>query len=495
VTHVPHLAAGDGDRNVPRRSLVLAGGGMRVAWQAGVLRALEEAGLIFAHADGTSGGTINLAMLLSGHSPPEMCQRWRTLRVRDFASPLSLREYLRAPHLPALGDADGIVGKVFPHLGIEVERIHEARGITGTFNVCNHSTKTLESIEHPEIELELLVAGISLPVLMPAVRRNSSLYTDPVWIKDANLTGAVKRGAEELWIVWCIGNTPEYRDGPFNQYVHMIEQSANGALFEEFDRIRVLNDEIRHGRSQYGQRRPVVAHVITPRYPLPLDPDFYLGRIDAATLIAMGYRDARAYLAEIDAEGGVPLTPAATRMEQPGLGVIWRERHVGQLAALAASGARAAHARLTIELAVEIADAGSFIAGPRRSGRLVGRLDDPLVGDVLLRDGTVALEDGALVYKAAFDRDGRGYQLAARHAAGPANSPLQRLRELKVLQVSVRDDEGKSLAEGRLAPAGGPFAPTLSGLTVSGATSTWQRLTTAASFARFLLSALVSWRY
>ena len=42
--------------NAVRRSLVLAGGGMRVAYQAGALAALEEAGLRFHHADGTSGG-------------------------------------------------------------------------------------------------------------------------------------------------------------------------------------------------------------------------------------------------------------------------------------------------------------------------------------------------------------------------------------------------------------------------------------------------------
>ena len=38
------------------RSLVAAGGGMRVAWQAGVVRALQEEGLTFDHVDGTSGG-------------------------------------------------------------------------------------------------------------------------------------------------------------------------------------------------------------------------------------------------------------------------------------------------------------------------------------------------------------------------------------------------------------------------------------------------------
>lgn len=69
-----------------KRSLILAGGGMRVAYQAGAIRALLESGLCFNHADGTSGGTMNLAMLLSGLSPIEMCDRWRTLNVKDFVS-------------------------------------------------------------------------------------------------------------------------------------------------------------------------------------------------------------------------------------------------------------------------------------------------------------------------------------------------------------------------------------------------------------------------
>ena len=91
--------------------------------------------------------------------------------------------------------------------------------------------------------------------MMPAVRRGDSPYTDSVWIKDANLIEAVKRGAEELWVLWCIGNTPAYRDGSFLQYVHMIEQSANGVLFEELDRISELNDAIAAGHSPYGQKR------------------------------------------------------------------------------------------------------------------------------------------------------------------------------------------------------------------------------------------------
>ena len=110
-----------------RRSLVLAGGGMRVAWQTGVVRALTEHGLRFDHVDGTSGGIMTTGMLLSGLDPAEMGQRWSDLDVSDFSSPLPVRDYLRGPwSLPGLGDADGVVSKVFPHLGIDCATIRES---------------------------------------------------------------------------------------------------------------------------------------------------------------------------------------------------------------------------------------------------------------------------------------------------------------------------------------------------------------------------------
>src|SRR5690606_4172043 len=41
---------------------------------------------------------------------------------------------------------------------------------------------------------------------------------------------------------------------------------------------------------------PIVLHIIKPEFPLPLDPDFFLNRIDADTLINWGYADAKRYL-------------------------------------------------------------------------------------------------------------------------------------------------------------------------------------------------------
>lgn len=324
----PSLAAPGGA--TPARSLILAGGGMRVAYQAGVLRALEDAGLRFSHADGTSGGTLNLAMLLSGQSPGEMCERWLGLHVRDFVSLLPWRDYFRPLRLPAMGSASGLREHVFPELGIDLARICASEGLPGTFNVCNFTWKTSEVVEHQRMELPLLVAGLSLPIFMPPVEWNGRLYCDAVWIRDANLMEAVRRGAEEVWVVWAIGNSPRYRPGMFNEYVHMIELSANGKLFDELAQIADINARIARGDVVGGRTRPVRVHIIRPERPLPLDPDFYLGRIDAATLVAMGYRDATRYLSGMR-PAGTRLGPEVTRMTDIPPAVAFRKRLTGRL--------------------------------------------------------------------------------------------------------------------------------------------------------------------
>lgn len=397
----------------PRRALILAGGGMRVAWQAGVVRALDEAGLRFAHGDGTSGGIMTLGMLMSGASPAQLCERWESLDVRDFVSMMPLTEYLGGPtNLMAMGDADGIVDKVFPHLGIDVARINACTDLEGTFNVCNFTTKTCEAISHDRVDLDLLVAGISLPLFMPPVEAHGSLWTDAVWIKDANLLEAVRRGADELWLVWCIGNTPRYGEGPLEQYVHMIEMSANGALFAELEQIHEINERRRAGQAVHGSTRPVTVHVVKPAFPLPLDPDFYLGRIDAGTLVAMGYRDARAYLGSRSPDG-VDLDDRATAMQDPPVGVRFRERMRGELT-LGLTGETEKDGEAALDLTVEIRDVASFERDPSPPVALVGRLDHPALGRAhYLEDGTFSVRlprDGGpgreLVYEAVVHPDG-----------------------------------------------------------------------------------------
>lgn len=480
---------------------------MRVAYQAGVLRALLEEGLCFHHADGTSGGTINLAMLFSGLSVEEMCERWRTLQVKDFVSFLPLREYFKGLDVKAMGDADGIVRKVFPHLGIDPGRINAAIGMAGTFNVCNFTWKTNEAIPHDQVDLDLLVAGISLPIFMPAVLRGSSHYVDSVWIKDANLMEAVRRGAEELWLVWCIGNTPHYRDGPFYQYVHMIEISANGALFEEFDRIREINRRIAAGETVDGRTRPIVLHVIRPEYPLPLDPDFYLGRIDAATLIEMGYQDTCRYLAT-RAPTGLAFEPGVTAMTPSAVGITFRETMEGPFALSATTpeeGARQGEAAeprtvLSLHATISIEDLDAFLADPRHGGRLTGSISFPPFGDrIPARSGMFRLFSPAedprmryMVYEMGFSHQGTDYYLAGKKRVkdDPGPDLWADTTTLFTLLHRSRDDQGPIVGAGILRLNLRDLMRLVSTMQATGTESVAQSAAALARFGKFFLGQL-----
>lgn len=415
------------DYNGPKRSLILSGGGMRVAYQAGAMRALFEAGLCFAHVDGTSGGSINLSMLFSGHTPEEMCERWKTLNVKDFVSFLPITEYLNTPHLLSLGDAEGIREKVLPHLGIDMEKIHASQGVQGTINICNYNRKTNEVIPHDRMDMDLLIAGISLPIFLPPVRKGDTLYMDSAWIKDANLMEAVRRGAEELWLVWCLGNSDSYHRGIFEQYVHMMELSANGALFEEFDRINEINSRIEKGEEVLGHTKPITLHLIKPSYPLPLDPDLFFGRIDTATLIDMGYADARQYLGAMQ-PGGLPFRPEVTKMHADTIGLSFQETMSGGFV-LDESDPKQGSKKgndsgsiLEIHVTVTIRDLDGFVDDPDHVGDITGHIDfTPFGNDIPAGNGIFNLfspsEDPQMklmVYELGFTHGGTEYYLAGR---------------------------------------------------------------------------------
>jgi hypothetical protein len=243
-----------------------------------------------------------------------------------------------------------------------------------------------------------------------------------VWIRDVNVGEAVRRGADELWLVWAIANHGAYRDGAFQQYVHMLEISANASLFEELGAVRALNE---------GRAEPVRLHVVRPRFPLPLDPDFLLGRVDAATLIAMGHRDACAYL-DARSPDGVALGPEATRMEDPRPGASFRETLEGS-----------AGGPLTVRLAWEVDDLDAFAR--RRAGTVVGDVSHPTLGErVLARSGEFSVERG--VWSAELWMGGARVELRRRR------------RSWSEVEVRVADAGGATIATGVLRARRPPWA-------------------------------------
>ena len=365
-----------------KRALVLAGGGMRVSYQAGVIRALEQQGITFQIFDATSGGTINLAMILSGLDSQEVCQRWERLDVSDFVSFMPFKEYIKLSFMPAWGDTDGIIQKVFPAMGIDLRKIQNNTQAVASFNVCNYTDKINETISHNDISVEQLVGSISLPIFMPAVDYKGKLYVDAVWLRGANVKHAVQQGVEEIWLVWCIGNHETYSDGAFNQYIHMMELSTNGALNEELDWLTELNRQIESGSSPYGQQKPVKLHVIKPEITLPSEVDVYLGKVTNNTLIDMGYSDAMQYLESYNKDisrSGEQLDYSATKMRGALPGLIYNESYAGSLnpttqAINIFQDETFDVKKIKLDLTIHIEDAEGFIAGEHQRARITGRI-------------------------------------------------------------------------------------------------------------------------
>jgi NTE family protein len=427
----------------PQRALVLAGGGIRVAWQAGVVQALDEAGLTFAHGDGTSGGIFTLGMLMSGVRPSELGRRWRTLRVRRFISFLPLRSYARLPtNWSAFGSADGIRTSVLPHLGVDLDAIRDCSGMTGTFNVADFDSKTCVAIPHDEIDLDRMIAGVSLPIFMPAVRSGGRTWTDAVWIQDANLLEAVRRGCTELWLVWCIGNTPLWGTGALEQYVHMIELSANSALFAELDQIADINARRATGEPVMGSTEPIVVHVVKPELPLPLDPDFVSGRISAEALVAMGYRDACRYLRTRSATG-VPLDETATKMRVAPLGCRLSVRLRGSI-----SGTSGDRTRFVASTTIEVADLREFVADPAKGVEFVGAIDTTEWGYRPFARGSAAVTDGdagrLIELDATIHVDGEDVQVVMSTTLPARSAPGGRWRAGRSWSVTFVTPDGRA---------------------------------------------------
>ncbi len=504
--HIPQGAAADQfDPPDIKRALILPGGGMRLSYAAGVIDEIFARGLKFHLMDGTSGGSLSLAMLLSGLKTDEICERWCSLSMMDTISFTTPKEYIDDPCFVSAGSAQGFREKVFPHLGINIDKIRSAEGMQATFNVCNFSTKTNEVIRHQEITEDFLVAGISLPGTLPPVEINGVNYLDSGFIQDANLLDVVKAGANELWLVWIMGNIPQYRSGLLNFYVQMLEMSANGALGKEIMQIAEINQRIQNGETVYGHSRQIKLHLIKPAHPLPLDSALYTGQITHAQLIEMGRNNAKDYFADQPSQG-VSLNPSILQMTTQSPGIFFNETMSGGFALGTndpetgkKAGNRAA-TELTIRVDVNIDDIDQFIEQVDHPGQLTGYVDfAPLGMNMRAQQGVFNLfsptdnpEMKYMIYELAFEHQNQSYYLAGRKEV--RDDPLFDLWDdtttLYTRLYQGRDKTGEVIGAGILTLGVKDLLKLISSMTVVNPQLKTDKLTTLSKFGRFFIGEL-----
>jgi predicted patatin/cPLA2 family phospholipase len=425
----PDVRAGSEPADAParRRSLILAGGGMKVGYQAGVLQVLlDEAKLGFAHADGTSGGCLNLAMVQSGLTGTKIANNWRTTGPFDLTSFRPLHRYLAPWRLPSILTFDRLLRQLTTW-GVDFARIRTSP-IEGTYNVFDFTHKVLET--HTEVDLtpELFTACFALPIWFPAVRTNGKTYIDGVYWKDANLTEAVRRGADEIWVIWTVAEEADVHAGPYRQYFDIIEAVAVGRFYEELAEIERINEAVR-ARTDTDHRE-IRVHVIRHPTPVPLDYLLFFSAGDMSRIVDMGVRDARAYLAA----SGVPFDPSGPLAPPIGLRFIEQMRgswtpgeadpRAGERAGLAAGR------RLGVRLTISIEDMDAFLGDPTRLAHATGTIDCPELG------GRLPIGDGRFNVLAETGRRDRRMRYELPFAASDGEAFLM------VGEKEVADDAG-----------------------------------------------------
>lgn len=239
---------------MPKRSLMLAGGGVKIAFQAGVLQVwLDEAGIEFDHADAVSAACFNLAMWTQGMSGRQIADNWRNLDP-IVGVDVNWSQLARLAYAESLFELDAYRRKVFPAWGLDWEKIRSSTR-EATFNVYNFSRHELRPITPPEMNEDLLTAAASLPMWFPPLRIDGDTWIDAVFNTASNLEEAIRRGADELWIIWTTSQRGEWFDGFVGNFFGIFEATTNNAYKQVLGRIRRNNDALARGENgEFGRQ-------------------------------------------------------------------------------------------------------------------------------------------------------------------------------------------------------------------------------------------------
>jgi predicted acylesterase/phospholipase RssA len=370
----------------PRRSLILAGGGYKVAFQAGVMQVwLDEAGLEFDHADGASGGNLNLAMWCQGMSGSQIADNWRDLPPRVGIG-FNWREWPKLIFAASLLTLDNFRRNVLTRWGLDWQRIRSTER-DATFNVYDFTNHQLVAMPAAQMDAEMLMASISIPMWFPPVRARGRTWIDAVFLSDANLEAAIEHGADELWVIWTVSEKSDWRAGFVGIYFGIIETVANGNFRRTVKRIRRNNAAIAAGQAgEFG--RHIELRILRAEVPIHYLVIFGADRVRSA--VERGVVAARRWCVE----QGIPLRapvpraaserPTVLRFTEDMKGFISRGESDPQRGWQKGS---AAGTSLLAHLTVTLEDVDRFIIEPDHRGSIVGYVDCPTLGGRLPLDG------------------------------------------------------------------------------------------------------------
>lgn len=366
---------------MPRRALILAGGGLKVAFQAGVLQVwLDEAAIEFERADAASGGLLNAVQWCAGRTGAQIADGWRDMHPWKNVDP-NWRALRHGAYGRSLFRLERFRRNVVHAWNLDWDAIRTQTSRPATCNVFDFTQQRLRTFRHSEMTEELLLAGISLPGWFPPVVVDGHVYVDAVYATDANLEAAIRDGANELWIVWTVSTRGEWRDGAIAQYFQTIEAAANSRVRDVLQRIECSNARIAAGGAgefDHHVECKVLEHEVPMHYL------FVLGGDRTAEAVELGVEVARLWCDDEGLEHDA--SRAQTKHHVPGVEIHFVEHargHVTFAAANPTDGEQAgavAGNTVAMRLVMTVEDVARFVRDPHHHGSCSGTVRADVLG-------------------------------------------------------------------------------------------------------------------
>jgi NTE family protein len=276
--------------------LVLAGGSVKGAFQAGVIKALFEQGYQPDAIYGVSAGSLNAAYLVNqfgqqvnAHLPisyPQAAQDlWDFWELR-ITHPQSLSKPFNLFELGWSALTKKFKGLVDTSpLRELLQDVLQSRNLSaspvglkvGAVNVLDGAMHYVDpSFENFQ---EYLLASSAVPILMPVVKINGETrksYLDGGLRDVAPLQKAIQDGATEVVVIACHTEMIEGGDFDSGDLLALVDRVMDIAVNE------ILNADLRMQRSEVKLR------IIRPKQPLSIDIQHFT-KMDIRRMLEMGY--------------------------------------------------------------------------------------------------------------------------------------------------------------------------------------------------------------
>lgn len=244
------------------KALVLSGGSIKGAFQAGAIAQLLESGFVPDAIYGTSVGSLNGSFLAEragrvvrrGEEPdwPELGRELESFWLEDLHSPAQVGAQRRLfplvtsllrQEFEGLIDTSPLRALVAEQLDPENLRASPIRFFACAVNLVTGEA-TYASEDYSGI-LDYIMASTAIPIQMPYVTIGNTLYVDGGVREVAPLSRAIEDGAQDIVCIVCQPTELEgasFRPGNLLQFaMRLMEVVSNELINNDIERFRKVN--------------------------------------------------------------------------------------------------------------------------------------------------------------------------------------------------------------------------------------------------------------